>query len=927
MATSTARRPSPIKELRQLGQSLWLDNIRRQLISSGELARLRDEGLTGVTSNPTIFEKAVSGSTDYDEAMVQLVREKKKPTEVLWELMVEDIQAAADTFRPVYDKTKGKDGFVSIEVAPTLANNTRGTIRMAEDLRERCRRPNVMVKIPATKEGLPAIFDQISKGHNINITLIFAVERYAEVVEAYLAGLEKLHKDGGDLSQVASVASFFVSRVDTKVDKILAEKVGQTEDPQKKRSLDQLLGKAAIANSKMAYERYKELFAGPRWDKLRKAGARSQRCLWASTSTKDPRYPDTYYVEELIGPDTVDTIPPATLAAFREHGEVRRSLDENVDLARRQLKQLADVGVSLDQVTHELEVEGVEAFTKSFESLLAALEKSAKDIKAGKGPRQWFSLGRLQPGVDTQIAKLQKDDAARRLWAKDSTLWSAEPAKRQEIHDRLGWLDVADKMLEKAAEFRDLARDGRDYTDVVLLGMGGSSLCPDVLRNSFGAVKGHPRLHVLDTTDPATILGVRSKIKIQSSLFIVASKSGETTETLSHFAYFWGQAKRKGRQFAAITDPGSGLEKLAKEHEFRWIFPNPPDIGGRYSALSYFGLVPGALMGVNVQEMLERAIEMEHSCADSVPVESNPGVWLGGVMGRLALQGRNKVTLITSPKVATFGYWVEQLIAESTGKEGKGIVPIEGEPVGKPAVYGDDRLFVYIRMEADPPHRAVQALEKAGHPVVTLTLRDKLDLGGEFFRWEAATAIAGAILRIDAFDHPNVQESKDNTKKVLATFKSRGKLPAAESVAAPKAKPALASLLKRAKKGAYFAIMAYTARTPGSEAAIAAIRTAVRDSKKVATTAGYGPRFLHSTGQLHKGGPKTGLFLQVVQDDTKDVAIPGQPYSFSVLKQAQAIGDLQSLTSRRLPVVRVTLGRDPAAGWRALVTAVRQAVK
>src|SRR5207302_1058112 len=523
--------------------------------------------------------------------------------------------------------------------------------------RERCRRPNVMVKIPATKEGLPAIFDQISKGHNINITLIFAVERYAEVVEAYLAGLEKLHKDGGDLSQVASVASFFVSRVDTKVDKILAEKAGQTEDPQKKRSLDQLLGKAAIANSKMAYERYKELFAGPRWDKLRKAGARSQRCLWASTSTKDPRYPDTYYVEELIGPDTVDTIPPATLAAFREHGEVRRSLDENVDLARRQLKQLAGVGVDLDQVTHELEVEGVESFTKSFQSLLEALEKNAKDIKAGKGPRQWYSLGRLQPAVDTQLAKLQKDDAPRRLWAKDSTLWSADPNKRQEIHDRLGWLDVADKMLEKASEFGELDLLGRSLSDVVLLGMGGSSLCPDVLRNTFGAVKGHPRLHVLDTTDPATILGVRSKIRIANSLFIVASKSGETTETLSHFAYFWEQTKRNGKQFAAITDGGTSLEKLAAEHGFRWIFPNPPDIGGRYSALSYFGMVPGALTGVDVPEMLERAVEMEHSCADSVPAESNPAVWLGGAMGLLATQSRNQVTLTASPKVSTLGHW------------------------------------------------------------------------------------------------------------------------------------------------------------------------------------------------------------------------------------------------------------------------------
>ena len=853
---------------------------------------------------------------------------------MLWGLMVEDIQAAADVFRPVYDKTKGKDGFVSIEVSPTLADNTNGTIAMAEDLRNRTHRPNVMVKIPATKEGLPAIHDQISKGHNINITLIFAVDRYDEVVEAYLSGLEKLHKKGGDLSKVASVASFFVSRVDTKVDKMLSEKIQASMDPVQKRELEMLYGKAAIANSKVAYEHYQQLFSGARWEKLRKAGARTQRPLWASTSTKDPRYPDTYYVEELIGPDTVDTIPPATLAAFREHGEVRRSLDENLDLAKRQLKQLAEVGVDLDQVTHELEVEGVESFTKSFESLLDALTKTTKDIKAGKGPRQWYSLGALQPSVDTALAKLQKDEAARRLWAKDSTLWSADPAKREEIRDRLGWLNVAEKMLEHASEFRDLAKAGRTYTDVVLLGMGGSSLCPDVLRNTFGAVKGHPKLHVLDTTDPASILAVRQKIKLNKTLFIVASKSGETTETLSHFAYFWdlvaGRAQganKSGRQFAAITDPGTSLEKLAKDHGFRWIFPNPPDIGGRYSALSYFGLVPGALMGVDVEELLERAVEMAHSCADSVPAANNPGVWLGAVMGQLALKGRNKLTLIASPKVATFGYWVEQLIAESTGKQGKGIVPIEGEPLGKPAVYGSDRLFVYIRMDEDAPNRAVAALEKAGHPVVTLTLRDKLDLGGEFLRWEIATAVAGSILGIDPFDQPNVQESKDNTKRVLAQFKSKGKLPPADSTPASNARPGLKGLLARAKPGSYFAIMAYTTRSVASEAAISAIRTAVRDSKRIATTAGYGPRFLHSTGQLHKGGPKTGLFLQIVQQDAKDVPIPGQPYTFSILKQAQSLGDLQSLSSRRLPVLRVTLGKEPSAGWKALASAVRSAVK
>jgi glucose-6-phosphate isomerase/transaldolase/glucose-6-phosphate isomerase len=456
--------------------------------------------------------------------------------------------------------------------------------------------------------------------------------------------------------------------------------------------------------------------------------------------------------------------------------------------------------------------------------------------------------------------------------------------------------------------------------------MGGSSLCPDVLRNTFGATKGHPKLHVLDTTDPATILATRRKIQLSKTLFIVASKSGETTETLSHFAYFWDLVK-SGQQFAAITDPGSGLEKLAKDHKFRWIFPNPPDIGGRYSALSYFGLVPGALIGVDVEELLERAVEMASACADSVPVETNPGVWLGAVMGELALRGRNKLTLIASPKVATFGYWVEQLIAESTGKQGKGIVPVEGEPVGRPAVYGSDRLFVHIRMDSDAPNRSATALEKAGQPVVTLTLRDKLDLGGEFLRWEIATSIAGSVLGIDPFDQPNVQESKDNTKRVLAQFKSKGKLPPAESVAAARARSGLKSLLARKKAGSYFAIMAYTARTPNSEAAISAIRTAVRDNTHMATTAGYGPRFLHSTGQLHKGGPKTGLFLQIVQQDKGDVPIPGQPFTFSILKQAQSLGDLQSLSSRKLPVLRVTLGKDPATGWKALVAAVRSAVK
>jgi transaldolase / glucose-6-phosphate isomerase len=919
---------TPIEELQKHGQSLWLDNIRRQLVTSGELAELRDEGLTGVTSNPTIFEKAVAGSTDYDEGLVRLVRAGRQPGDILWDLLLEDIQAAADVFRPVYDRTDGRDGFVSIEVSPTVAADTQATVAMARDLFRRAGRPNVMVKIPGTEPGLPAIRQMLGEGVNINVTLIFSTARYDEVVDAFMSGLEDLRERGGDPSKVASVASFFVSRVDTKVDRLLDARVAAASDPAEKRRLQDLRGRAGVANSRVAYQHWKQLHAGPRWQTLAEAGARPQRCLWASTSTKDPSYSDTMYVEELIGPDTVDTVPPATLAAFREHGEVRRSLDENPELAHRQLAELAGVGVDLGAVTHELEVEGVQLFGKSFDSLLHTLEGAARDIEEGRGPRMWHQLGTHQPDVDAAVDELQRAGAPKQVWSKDATFW---PGATEDPARWLGWLNVPEKLLEQADRLAERAREGRAYSDVVLLGMGGSSLCPDVFRATFGHVEGYPRLHVLDTTDPATILDLRSRIAPERTLFIVSSKSGGTTETLSHLAYFWEQVleagvKKREEHFAAITDLGTSLEELAASRDFRWIFLNPPDIGGRYSALSYFGLVPGALMGVDVRELLERAQEMASASEASVPVEKNPGVWLGAAMGRLASRGRNKLTLVMSPAVASFGYWLEQLLAESTGKEGRGIVPLEGEPLGAPEAYGPDRLFVYTRMASDPDNADIAALEKAGQPVITLTLRDALDLGGEMLRWELATAVAGALLGIDPFNQPNVQESKDNTRKVLAEFRSTGRLPEAETVPAEGAGPRLADLLAGARAGAYLATMAYTARTEASEAALRRIRTRVRDVRRLATTAGYGPRFLHSTGQLHKGGPPVGVFLQVVQEDQRDVEIPGEPYTFSVLKQAQALGDYQSLASRRYPLLRVTLGASPDAGWEALARSIEDAV-
>jgi transaldolase/glucose-6-phosphate isomerase len=919
---------TPIQELRKQGQSLWLDNIRRQLITSGELAKLRDDGVSGVTSNPTIFEKAVSGSTDYDEALVHLVKAGHKPEDILWELMLEDIQAAADVYRPVYDETNGADGFVSIEVAPGLAMDTDKTIAMAQDLHRRTDRPNVMVKIPATVPGLPAIRHMIGEGVNINVTLIFSTERYDAVVDAFQSGLEDLQKKGGDVSKVASVASFFVSRVDSKVDKLLDARIEAAKDPKEKQRLQRLLGKAAIANSKMAYEHWKELHSGSRWNTLAKAGARPQRCLWASTSTKDPRYPDTYYVEELIGPDTVDTVPPATLAAFAEHGEVRRSLDENVDIAKRQLDELQELGIEMVEVTKQLEDEGVASFMKSFDGLIKVLKDASRDIKEGRGPRMWFSLGTLQPEVDQVVARLQKEDVPHKLWAKDPTLWTQDASRKDEILERLGWLYLPEQMLERVDALKQRAADAaRAFDDVVVLGMGGSSLAPEVFRHTFGTVRGHPRLHVLDTTDPGSILSLRRQIEPRQTLFIVASKSGTTIETMSHFGYFWQEVRRAGsrkpgRNFAAITDAGTPLERLAEERQFRWTVLNPRDIGGRYSALSNFGLMPAAVQGIDVPQLLERAQEMAHSCDASVPVEKNPGTWLGGVMGQLATHGQDKLTLVLSPRVESFGYWLEQLVSESTGKDGKGILTVEGEALGPPDVYGDDRLFVYMRMQNDPDSEPVQQLERAGRPVITLTLRDRLDLGGEVLRWELATAVAASVLGVDPFDQPNVEETKENVLRVLRELGSDGRKAQAEAVPASDAGQAVADLVRQATSNGYFAIMAYTTRNAASEAALEQIRTRVRAATRLATTAGYGPRFLHSTGQFHKGGPPTGVLLQVVQEDSRDVEIPGEPYTFSTLKSAQALADLRALEAQGRRVVRVTLGRSPGSGWKSLVAAV-----
>jgi glucose-6-phosphate isomerase/transaldolase/glucose-6-phosphate isomerase len=532
------------------------------------------------------------------------------------------------------------------------------------------------------------------------------------------------------------------------------------------------------------------------------------------------------------------------------------------------------------------------------------------------------SLGALQAEVEAALSQMSQIRLVPRLWAKDHTLWRPEP---REIGNRLGWLTIADQMQRQILPLQEFARSIRDsgFRHVVLLGMGGSSLGPEVLRCTFGSAPGYPLCWVLDSTVPGAIRQVTRAIHPARTLFIVASKSGGTIEVLSMFAHFWGLVKRArgstgGAQFIAITDPGTSLTTLAQDYRFRTTFLNQPDIGGRYSVLSYFGLVPASLLGVDLDTLLARAVEMERACGERVPPEQNPGATLGAILGVMGRTGRDKVTLITSSSIGSFGLWAEQLLAESTGKDGKGLVPVADEPLAPPETYGNDRLFVYLRVETDQnamTDRQVAALERAGHPVVRLRLRDRADLAAEFFRWEFATATAGHYLGVHPFDQPDVQEAKDRTARILK-----------ESVAKVRAISAQTSgevtdLIARVKPGQYLAILAYLTPSPKVEAALKKLRLALLIRHRLATTAGYGPRYLHSTGQLHKGGPNTGLFLEFVEPFVPDVKIPGQRYTFGSLAAAQAAGDFEALQTRGRPILRVALGRRGAAAIAAVARA------
>ena len=749
------------------------------------------------------------------------------------------------------------------------------------------------------------------------------------------------------------MASFFVSRIDTAVDKLLDEKIARANDPDEKARLNALKGKIAVANAKLAYQRYLRLFAGERWGALKANGARPQRLLWASTGTKNKAYSDVLYVEELIGPDTVNTMPVATLEAFRDHGRLRDSLTDDAAQAQRMLGELGRTGISLDAVTDRLVDDGVRLFADAADKLLAAVAKKRIEVLDRKIDKLKLTLGHQLDKYAGEIAEdWRKHGNIRKLWRHDKSLWTNADEDRW-----LGWLDgIGDEQIGAYTAFaQDIRREG--FRDAVLLGMGGSSLGAEVIAATFGRQSGWPRLRVLDSTVPAEIKAIEADLDLGKTVFIVSSKSGSTTEPDLLKDYFFKRAadavgaEAAGRHFIAVTDSGSPLQRAAQQQNFRHVFYGVPSIGGRYSVLSAFGFVPAAIAGIDVARLVQSTRAMMRSCGPDVPPAENPGAALGIALGAAASRGRDKITILASPALSSFGAWAEQLFAESTGKHGKGLIPIDGEPLGRPDVYGDDRFFIELALAGETAaerETKLNALEKAGHPVVRIAQNSIDHIGQEFFRFEIATAIAGAVLGINPFDQPDVEASKVKTRELTAAFEQSGTLPRETPVCSDKsialytdeknaealrragADGGIDSWLKahfaRIGAGDYAAVLAYLARDEKTAARLQRLRVALRDRRHVATCLEFGPRFLHSTGQAYKGGPDSGVFLQITANDREDLAIPGHRASFGVVKAAQARGDFDVLAERGRRALRVHLDGDLDSGLAGLEAAVERAL-
>ena len=948
---------NPLWDLRGHGQGIWLRGLRRLLAEADSLAELlASYGVSGIETDLLLLTGAVARGPEYHDSLVNWANGEPvaRPAEAL---LIEEAAIGARLLGPVYEETEGRDGYVSVDVDPSLAHDAEAMSMAIRRLCTAIDEPNVIPRLPATDSGC-AVFETLTAdGCSVHIGPVFSVAAVERVTAAFVRGARRFPDGAEQPGRLASVISFGLASLDEAVDELLRASIRAAD--QDTSGAESLLGSSATAIAKVACRRQRDLLDNDLPDSLRGSGPRALRLMWTDLATGDPRCRRLRYVERLVGPDTVAAMSLGLMRDFADAGVVDPTLGQRVDEAEEIIGEVEALGFDLDAVGAELEERRIERHKQHYGELddviLAAIgavgedEGRAGEMVAGGAP---WSASELE--VPSALIETEHIDGRlpTRLWQKDSSLWSDDPATRELIGNRLGWLDLIEStppVSGSARSFVEQIEEG-DVDDVVLLGMGGSILCAEACRQVFG-IDG---VWIVDSTIPARVAAVAAAVDPARTLVVVASKSGTTTEVQALLDFFYARATpmlgRPGHRFVAITDPGTPLEQVAHERGFRRLWLAPTDVGGRFSALSVFGTLPMELMGIDSVAIHASARRMAASCAAGTNATVNPGTRLGAALFNAHESGRDKLTFSCSPSLAAFGRWVEQLVAESTGKEGIGLVPIVDEPPGEADQYGDDRVFISLELAGEevPEHDEwLGALRAEGHPVMRFVLDDRYQIGAEFVRWQIAVATAGSLMGINPFDEPDVQASKDRTTTILAAYETGTPMSERAPVAMDTGWTVFADLgrdeelaerqigdgldswlsahLGRARVPDYVALQAFVAREPRTRRALQEIRRLLRERRGVASTLGWGPEFLHSTGQLHKGGPDHGVFLQITADDAEDVEVPGTGYSFGRLARAQSLGDLAALEERGRRVLRVHLS-EAASGAEALLEAVDRGI-
>ena len=899
--------------LYESGQSVWLDNIQRGSIKNGKLAKDIERGLIrGITSSPSIFRKAITDSKDYENALTPMALANIDAEDIFTQLMVEDIRNAADQFRNLYIHSMGNDGFVSLEISPLYAHDPERTLSQAKSIWKAVNRPNLMIKIPAAKEIIPVITELTALGINLNLTLLFSPVRYEEAAAAYIAGLRQRLEKGEAIDKIRSVASVFISRVDSKVDSMLAEKGISSRN---------LQGKTAIRNAQRIYNRSLKIFDDENFGEIRNRGGKAQRVLWASTSTKNPLFKPTYYVDSLIGENTVISVPPSTLDALLKSCETKPSLPVSEEEIETFFSALQNAGVDIDEVYNQLETEGIAAFVKDYNDTLFSIRSRCEEIRG--------NMAQLQNSIEESYQNFDRDSVMRRIFSKDPTVWTYNTQSYPEIRSRLGWLDTYKNTEAAIPEYVSLRNEIKKegISKILLIATGGCALAPEVIANVFDG-ETDIKLNVIDSTDPLEVAEAQKKHDPRTTLFIVAGKSGISVEVRALMSYFYTKAEeilkdKAGSHFIAITDSGSGLEKTAAELGFRQVFHSDISSGGRFSALTAFGILPSILLGLDHQKISPKVSEMMKYCSPSLPVHRNEGAALGTFVGTAALLGKNKLTIITDPEFRFFSPWLEQLIAESTGKEEKGIVPVILEPAPEKLDYANDRAFVYINRDNSCSEQ-IQKIRKQGHPVFEIDVDNNYDLFGEFYRWEIAVSVACSILYVNPFDQPDVINGKNCTAAQINEYHQNGTLHEPEPIWKDEQveiwstddlgdlsnctgyNEIITRFIANAQSGKdYIAVNAYLPQNAETGIWLQQLRSTILKCTNCATLIGFGPRFLHSTDQLYKGGIENGYFIQIVADHRDDIGIPNENMGFKILERAQSLGDIESLASYGRHVIRI----------------------